>query len=57
MYMHKGSGFLIRFVRLLIFFLLFIVTFGIYGLYYVVNRIEEQNQMLDNILQELRRRE
>ena len=55
--MSTGRSFGKRFSRFLIFVLLTVVTIGFYPIYFYVSRTEEQNQLLDNILQELQRRE
>ena len=57
MYMYRGRGFVNRIIRFLIFVLLTFVTIGIYPAYFMVSRMEERNELLDNILQELRQKE
>ncbi len=46
-----------RIGRFLVFAVLSFITFGIYPVYFVVTRIEEQNVLLEQILSQARRNE
>lgn len=54
--MRSGRNSGSRIGQFLLFLLLSVITFGIYPLYFVVSRMEEQNELLDDILGELQRR-
>ncbi len=54
--MRSGRNLGSRMGQFLLFLLLSLITLGLYPLYFVVSRMEEQNELLDGILGELQRR-
>ena len=53
--MRSGRNAGSRIGQFLLFLLLSLITLGLYPLYFMVSRIEEQNELLDDILGELQR--